>query len=121
MILGLRTAIYPVGNLAEAKEWYSRVVGASPYYDEPYYVGFSVGGFELGLIPDGTPGASGGVAYWGVDDAEAELDRLFGLGAKVHEPVRDVGEGIKVGSVLDPYGNVFAIVENPHFKPESVS
>jgi predicted enzyme related to lactoylglutathione lyase len=120
MILGLRSAIYPVADLAEAKAWYDQVVGVKPYFDEPFYVGYSVGGFELGLVPDGTPGVGGGVAYWGVDDASAELDRLFGLGATVHEAVRDVGGGIKVGSVLDPFGNVFAIIENPHFKREDV-
>jgi hypothetical protein len=35
------------------------------------FVGFSVGGFELGLIPDGEPGAAGVQAYWGVPDAAA--------------------------------------------------
>lgn len=69
MIQGLRTAIYPAPDLAAAKAWYSRVLGREPYFDEPYYVGYSVGGFELGLIPDGTPGASGVIVYWGVPDA----------------------------------------------------
>ena len=52
MILGLRTAIYPVSDLAAAKAWYSQVLGHGPYFDEPFYVGFAAGGFELGLIPD---------------------------------------------------------------------
>ena len=115
MILGLRTVIYPVADLGRAKEWYSQVLGREPYFDEPFYVGYSVGGFELGLIPDGEPGASGGTAYWGVADAVAAVERLTGLGAAVKEAVHDVGGGIKVGSVLDPFGNVFAIIENPHF------
>jgi hypothetical protein len=34
----------------------------------------------------------------------------------VHEPVKDVGGGIEVASVLDPFGNLFNIIENPHFK-----
>ena len=29
---------------------------------------------------------------------------------------QDVGEGIRVADVLDPWGNVFGIIENPHFK-----
>ena len=53
-------------------------------------------------------------------DAAAELERLVGLGATVHEPVRDVGGGIKVGSVIDPFGNLFAVIENPHFDPKGV-
>jgi hypothetical protein len=37
------------------------------------------------------------------------------MGASVNEPVKDVGGGIKVASVLDPFGNVFGLIENPHF------
>ncbi len=59
MLLGLRTAIYPVTDLAAAKQWYGQVLGAQPYFDQPFYVGFSVGGFELGLLPQGKPGTSG--------------------------------------------------------------
>ena len=31
---------------------------------------------------------------------------------------QDVGEGILVASVLDPFGDVFGIIENPHFSIE---
>lgn len=52
MFLGPRTVIYHVGDLDRAKEWYANVLGGRPYFDEPFYVGFDVGGFELGLQPD---------------------------------------------------------------------
>jgi predicted enzyme related to lactoylglutathione lyase len=120
MIQGLRTVIYPTPDLAKGKAWYSEVLGHGPYFDEPFYVGFNVGGFELGLVPDGQPSAAGAQAFWGVPDAAAELARLVALGAEVHEPVKDVGGGIKVASVRDPFGNRFGIIENPHFKPEDV-
>ena len=120
MIQGLRTAIYPVTDLEQAKSWYSSVLGIAPYFDMPFYVGFSVGGFELGLIPDGEPGAQGVQAFWGVTDASAEMARLTTLGATVVEPVKDVGEGIKVASVKDPFGNLFSIIENPHFNLNAV-
>jgi predicted enzyme related to lactoylglutathione lyase len=120
MIQGLRTAIYPVRDITEGKAWYRRVLECEPYFDEPFYVGFSVGAFELGLIPDGTPGPDGVQALWGVPDAAVELGRLAGLGAVVHEPVKDVGGGIKVASVRDPIGNVFGLIENPHFDPKGV-
>jgi hypothetical protein len=45
---------------------------------------------------------------------------LQSLGATVREALHDVGEGIKVASVTDPFGNTFAIIENPHFKAASV-
>jgi predicted enzyme related to lactoylglutathione lyase len=120
-ILGLRTAIYRVADLGAAKDWYRSVLGVDPYFDEPFYVGFNAGGFELGLDPDtseGAPGAGGVTVYWGVEDAEAALARLLRLGAREHSAVREVGGGIKVGTVLDPSGNVFGIIENPHFRIE---
>jgi predicted enzyme related to lactoylglutathione lyase len=115
MIQGLRTAIYPVTDLTAGRDWYARVLEIEPYFDEPYYVGFSVGGFELGLIPDGEPGPQGAQIFWGVASADEAMVKLEGLGATVHEPVKDVGGGIKVASVLDPFGNLFGIIENPHF------
>ena len=78
------------------------------------------GGFELGLIPDGVPGATGSQVFWGVPDAAAEMKRLLSLGGTVHEDVHDVGGGIKVATVKDPFGNLFGIIENPHFKIDHV-
>src|SRR5438105_1199528 len=116
---GLRTAIYRVPELDRAKAWYSRVLGIAPYFDQPFYVGFSVGGYELGLDPDSssTPAASGGViVYWGVSGVSAALERLLSLGATGRTGVQEVGEGIRVATVLDPFGNVLGMIENPHFK-----
>jgi predicted enzyme related to lactoylglutathione lyase len=119
--LGLRTAIYHVDDLEKAKAWYSQVLATQPYFDQPFYVGFNVGGFELGLNPDLSatkPGTGGVVTYWGVVDAGAALARLLDFGAREHEALQDVGEGIRVATVLDPFGNVLGIIENPHFKLE---
>ncbi|MBP6677362.1 MAG: VOC family protein [Vitreoscilla sp.] len=115
MILGLRTVIYPAPDLARARQWYSEVLGQPPYFDQPFYVGFNVGGFELGLLPDGKPGTSGPQALWGVADAAAAHARLLALGATALEPVTEVGEGIKVAAVTDPFGNRLGIIENPVF------
>lgn len=113
--LGLRTAIYPAPDLAAATAWYTQVFGKGPYFDEPFYVGFNIGGFELGLLPDARPGLDGAVAYWGVPDARSEYARLLGLGAEpVNEPM-DVGGGIVTAVVRDPFGNAFGLIENPHF------
>jgi catechol 2,3-dioxygenase-like lactoylglutathione lyase family enzyme len=117
MMLGLRTAIYPVDDLAAARQWYAEVLGRQPYFDEPFYVGFNVGGFELGLIPDGEPGVSGPQALWGVPDAAQAHFRLVELGATPLDAVADVGGGIKVAAVRDPFGNRLGIIENPHFDP----
>ncbi len=118
MFLGLRTAIYRAKDIDAAKSWYTSILGFGPYFDEPFYVGFNVGGYELGLLPSevASERAEGAVAYWGVDDAAGALKRLLELGARLHEDLQDVGGGIQVAAVKDPFGNVFGVIENPHFK-----
>ena len=120
MIKGLRTAIYPAPNLAAAKRWYSAALEVEPYFDEPFYVGFSVGGFELGLVPDATPGTSGPQPLWGTSNIAADYARLIQLGATPLDPITEVGGDIKVAAVVDPFGNRFGLIENPHFSPEAV-
>jgi predicted enzyme related to lactoylglutathione lyase len=120
MLLGLRTAIYPAPDLAKAKSWYSKFLGQEPYFDQPYYVGFSVGGFELGLLPNAAPGTAGAQPYWGVRKIDETYAKLLALGATALEPVRDVGEGIKVAAVADPFGNRLGIIENPNFDAKVV-
>ena len=120
MILGLRTAIYPVADLAAAKRWYIEVLGQAPYFDQPFYVGFEVGGFELGLLPDGQSNVEGTRALWGVADIDTAFARMLALGATPIEPVTEVGEGIKVASVRDPFGNRFGLIQNPLFDAKKV-
>ncbi len=120
MLLGLRTAIYPALDLNAAKLWYTRVLGQAPYFDQPFYVGFAVGGFELGLLPDGQPGTAGPQPLWGVENIESAYARLLELGAASLEPIAEVGEGVKVAAVRDPFGNRLGIIENPQFDPRSV-
>jgi catechol 2,3-dioxygenase-like lactoylglutathione lyase family enzyme len=120
MILGLRTVLYPVAHLDVAKRWYAEMLGQPPYFDEPFYVGFAVGGFELGLLPDGQPGTDGPQPLWGVADIAAAFARLLELGAAELEPVTDVGGGIKVAAVRDPFGNRLGLIENPLFDATAV-
>ena len=118
MLLGLRTVIYKAPDLARAKAWYRDVFGLTPYFDEPFYVGFNVGGFELGLDPDTNgqaPGPGGTVGYWGVEKLNELMQRLTARGVEVVSPVQDVGDGILVATVRDPFGNVVGLIENPHF------
>ena len=70
---------------------------------------------DLSLDPNARRCASGPVAYWGVDDADEALKRLLEAGAQEHTPVQDVGDGIRTGAVLDPFGNTLAFIKNPHF------
>jgi predicted enzyme related to lactoylglutathione lyase len=116
---GILTVIYRVPDVNAAKSWYAKAFGVEPYFDQPFYVGFEISGYELGLQPqtrDARPGRGGGLAYWGVDDADAAVTRLVALGAAPGAAIQDVGEGILVGSVHDPFGNPIGIIQNPHFK-----
>ena len=117
-LLGLRTAVYYVPDMDKAKAWYRSVLGIDPYFDQPFYIGFNVGGFELGLHPAsaeqpaGTPGA---VSYWGVERMTVAWPRLLGLGATAVNAPQDVGDGIQVAAAKDPFGNLLGIIENPHY------
>jgi predicted enzyme related to lactoylglutathione lyase len=121
MIQGLRTVIYHVDDLQKAKQWYTAVLEIEPYFDEPFYVGFNVGGYELGLDPDmeGVSKGNNVVVYWGVEDIKTAYQKVEELGAKKHSDVQDVGGGIMVVTVSDPFGNILGIIENPHFKIET--
>jgi hypothetical protein len=42
------------------------------------------------------------------------------LGAKLLDPVQDVGDGIRVCAVRDPFGNRVGFIENPNFDATKV-
>lgn len=116
---GLRTAIYKVTDLPAAKDWYAKLFRTQPYFDEVFYVGFSIGGFELGLIPDEANGRADNIlVYWDAADVPSEYERALSFGAAVHEEPHEVGGGIVVASAYDPWGNVVGFIYNPHFVPE---
>jgi predicted enzyme related to lactoylglutathione lyase len=119
MVKGLATVIYYVRDLQHAKAWYSAAFQQTPYFDQPFYVGFNIGGYELGLHPEDSlarSGKSGVVAYWRVPAIDSALRHFETTGATIVEPVQDVGEGIRVATVADPFGNPIGLIENPHFQ-----
>jgi len=118
-ISGLRTAIYRVGDINAAKEWYAKVFETQPYFDEPYYAGFDIGGYELGLQPEeelSIDKAESVVVYWGVDNIDTEFNRFIASGATELEKPNEVGGGIIVAKLKDPWGNIIGLIYNPHFK-----
>lgn len=112
---GLRTVIYPARDLATATLWWAELLGVRPYFEEPFYVGFEVGGYELGLLPTADPG-EGALTYWGVDDVAAAMTTAIAQGAVEHTPAAEVGDGIVTGSVVTPGGAILGLIYNPHFK-----
>lgn len=111
---GLRTLIYPTTDLASSKAWWTDYLGFAPYFDEPFYVGFEVAGYELGLVPTDETGSSP-TTYWGVDDVAQAVADAEANGATLLDAPQDVGDGIIVASVENPNGDVIGLIFNPHF------
>jgi predicted enzyme related to lactoylglutathione lyase len=112
---GLRTVIYPSADLDADKAWWANLLGAQPYFDQPFYVGFNVAGYELGLLPDADP-ADGSLVYWGVDDVAAAVEQALAAGSAVHTPLADVGDEIVTATVKTPAGTIVGFIYNPHFR-----
>ncbi len=113
MFKKLRTVIYYVPDLQAAKAWYMNLTGVQPYFDEAFYVGFDFNGCELGLHPQDETVTIGNqtVSHWAVDEIEKCIIKLIGEGASVLHQVSDVGGGIKVATVIDPWGNAVGLIE----------
>lgn len=108
---GMKTIIYPVKDLAQAKTLYSKLLGVAPYVDEPYYVGFRLGDQQVGLDPHGH--REGMTGYWHVDDIQETLQRLRDAGAELQEEIKDVGGGRLIASVKDADGNIIGLRQEP--------
>ncbi|GAC1626865.1 MAG: VOC family protein [Chloroflexota bacterium] len=116
MFLGLRTITYPAPGLEAQKSRVRQVLGIEPYFDQPFYVNFNVGGYELALDSDADI-AKGPITYWGVSNADDSLRLLLLAGAELDSGVETVGEDIRVATVLSPGSKtVLGIIENPHFQ-----
>lgn len=113
MFKKLRTVVYHTPDLQLTKAWYADLTGIEPYFDEPFYVGFDINGFELGLDPDMTGVTKGNhsFVYWSVDDIEAGFKKLLDKGAIQVQPVTAVGGDIKVAVANDPWGNAVGLIE----------
>ena len=111
---GIRTVIYPVKDIAQAKTLYSKLLGVEPYVDGTYYVGFRIGDQEIGLDPNGhNKGMTGPVGYWQVNDIKKSLQSLLDTGAQMQQEVKDVGEGKLTASVKDTDGNITGLIQEP--------
>jgi predicted enzyme related to lactoylglutathione lyase len=124
VLRGIATITLYVADLPAARQWYMECTGITPYFERPGYVEFRLGDFqqELGLIdrayaPPGLgSGPAGAVVYWQVDDVAGTRDRLLAMGAREWEPIMDRGNGFITASVIDPFGNILGLMENPHYR-----
>jgi predicted enzyme related to lactoylglutathione lyase len=126
---GFATISFHADDLAAARKWYSELLAIEPYFNapgpdgKPAYLEYRVGDYEheLGIIdrrfaPPGSPTAPGGaIVYWHVDDVTGTLDKLLAMGAKAYQPRTERGHGFITASVVDPFGNLLGIMQNPHY------
>ena len=113
-LAGLRTVIYPTTDLDAARSWWTALLGVEPYFDQDFYVGYEVGGYELGLLPD-APVGDGVLTYWGVADVPAAVAVAIASGATIHTPASEVGDDIVTATVRTPQGSIVGFIYNPHF------
>lgn len=112
MPAGIKTVIYPVKDLEQAKKVYGSLLGSDPVMDEPYYVQYAADGLEVGLDPNGhSKGMTGPVTYWQVPDIKSAVEALVKSGAKTQQDVNDVGGGRLIATVEDVDGNVIGLIQ----------
>ena len=98
----IRSLVIPVSDLDAAKAVYTALLGA-PHTDQPYYVGYNVEGFEVGLAPGDAAG--GPVAYADVEDLDATRATLLAAGATERSAPRQVAPEVRVCVLADSDGN----------------
>jgi predicted enzyme related to lactoylglutathione lyase len=109
----LQSVVHPVRHLDAAKAIHTALLGTGPHTDKPFYVGFNVGGVEIGLDPHGhEKGMTAPVPFIRVADLEAALAEVQEAGATLAGEPQDVGGGTRVATVTDPDGNTLGLIQS---------
>src|SRR5258708_32483256 len=107
---GIRTIIYTVKDVTQARALFRKLLGVEPYSDQPYYVGFKIGDQDIGLVPNGHN--AGMTAFYHVDDIKNSLQILLDGGSEIIQDIKDVGGGRLIASVKDKDGNIIGLIQN---------
>jgi len=105
--------VYVAPDLAKAKPFFRELIGAEPYADAPYYVGYKSGDMEVGLVPQDTSAVPGGLAYWTVSDIASKAKALVDAGGTIVQEITDVSMGLLVASIKDPNGSIVGLRQFP--------
>lgn len=108
----VQNIVYTVTDLAAAAAIHRALLGAEPHTEQPYYIGFNVDGFEIGLTPQSPGAAVGGVAHVGVDDLDAAVAAVVAAGATLASAPHDVGGGTRIATVTDADGTLLGLIEH---------
>jgi len=106
---GIKTVIYPVKDITQAKIIFHKFLGVEPYADQSYYVGFKIGDQDIGLVPNNPE--AGMTAFYHVDDIKNSLQILLDAGAQIIQDIKNVGGGRLIASAKDKDGNIIGLVQ----------
>jgi predicted enzyme related to lactoylglutathione lyase len=107
-----KTVLTPVKDVAAAKTAWTALLG-EPTTDSSYYVGWTLEGQEVGLVPGGhAQGLTGPTPYWHTDDIAAASAALVAAGGTEQQGPQDVGGGRLVALVTDAEGNLFGLIQD---------
>lgn len=113
MLKSMKSIVYPSANIREDVAFWTKVLGKEPYFNEHYYVGFKLAGYELGLDPNAiSEGITQPITYWSVDNIEEEVTRLVALGMSLHEPIQELSSDVKIAKLKDAAGYMLGVVSD---------
>ena len=107
---GVKTIIYPVKDITQAKTLFRKLLEVDPYSDQPYYVGFKIGDQDIGLVPNSPEARM--TAFYHVDDIKNGLQILIDAGAEIIRDIKNVGGGRLIASVKDKDSNIIGLIQN---------
>jgi predicted enzyme related to lactoylglutathione lyase len=107
---GIKTVIYPVKDVTQAKTLFRKLLEVEPYADQSYYIGFKIGDQDIGLVPNGHN--AGVTAFYHVDDIKNSLQILLDAGAEIIQDIKNVGGGRLIASVKDKDSNIIGLIQN---------
>ena len=114
MTTGLGSIVFPVDDLEKGKAVFTKLFGAEPHTDTPYYVGYNVNGLEIALNPAArSSGQDVAIGYWAVKDIQASVDELVAAGATIASAPIEVGGGTTIATVADAEGNLIGLISGP--------
>ena len=103
MANNVKLLVFPSTNAVKTKAFMGAFLGVEPYVDSPYYVGYKVGDFEVGIDPHSSVGP---IAYTEVADINASLKAMTDAGAEIVQMPKDVGNGMLISQVKNTDGSI---------------
>lgn len=108
----LENIVYTVNDLDAAKAIQIAVLGTQPHTSTANYVGFNVGGIEIGLTPAKSDATTCTVGHIRVPDLDATLEQARKAGATVVSEPRQVSPSTRVAAVQGDDGPTYGLIEH---------